>query len=77
MASRKEKSSITEIPPHKHCKVCGAIIPPDKEYCSSKCEKVDVDRRKSYETYRMWLFVTLAMMLILAVINIVLIGLGR
>ncbi len=34
-ALRKE---IKEIPPHKHCLNCGIAIPPDKDFCSKKCE---------------------------------------
>lgn len=66
-----------KIPPHKHCKICGRMIPANKDYCSAKCERIDLDRRRSYETYRTWLFITLITMVILSVINIVLLGLGR
>ena len=34
---RLKKSSAT-IPPHKHCLNCGIAIPPDKVFCSKKCE---------------------------------------
>ena len=32
------KKAKNEIPPHKHCINCGAAIPPDKTFCSKKCE---------------------------------------
>ena len=32
------KSEIEEIKPHKHCMNCGIAIPPDKTFCSKKCE---------------------------------------
>ncbi|MCD6510838.1 MAG: DUF2116 family Zn-ribbon domain-containing protein [Thermoprotei archaeon] len=73
----KREARTIKVPPHRHCKVCGKMIPPDAEYCSTKCEKIDLDRRKSYETYKTWLFITLAMIMVLAIVNIVLIGLGR
>ncbi len=34
----KLKKSKNEIPPHKHCLNCGIAIPPDKTFCSKKCE---------------------------------------
>ncbi len=33
---KEEKKSIT---PHKHCLNCGIAIPPDKTFCSKKCEE--------------------------------------
>ena len=32
------KSERNKIPPHKHCLNCGIAIPPDKTFCSKKCE---------------------------------------
>ncbi len=33
------KNSINQIPPHKHCLNCGISIPPDRTFCSQKCER--------------------------------------
>jgi len=35
---KKERAKQT-IPPHKHCIICGKAIPPDQQFCSSKCEE--------------------------------------
>ena len=32
------KKDRDKIPPHKHCLNCGIAIPPDKTFCSKKCE---------------------------------------
>jgi predicted nucleic acid-binding Zn ribbon protein len=40
MASREAKAPA-KIPPHKHCKVCGLSIPPNKVYCSNECMEQD------------------------------------
>ena len=31
--------SESAIPPHKHCPVCGMSMPPDRDFCSKKCEE--------------------------------------
>ncbi len=41
-----------KVPPHKHCKVCGKVIPPDQDYCSSKCEAIDLKQKKEAEFVR-------------------------
>ena len=30
---------MSDIPPHRHCPVCGISIPPEEEFCSKKCER--------------------------------------
>ncbi len=47
---------MSDIPPHKHCPVCGISIPPDQEFCSRKCEKVweDAMRKKKKSAYLLW-----------------------
>ncbi len=34
----KLKKSRNDIPPHRHCLNCGIAIPPEKTFCSKKCE---------------------------------------
>ncbi len=38
MSGRKEKK--LRIVDHRHCRICGKAIPPDREFCSSGCEEV-------------------------------------
>ncbi len=28
------------IAEHRHCKYCGKVIPPTREFCNSKCERL-------------------------------------
>ncbi|MER3602265.1 MAG: DUF2116 family Zn-ribbon domain-containing protein [Nitrososphaerota archaeon] len=39
--SSKELRPPAKIPAHKHCKVCGISIPPNKLYCSNECMEQD------------------------------------
>lgn len=38
MSGKKEKK--IRIVDHRHCRICGRAIPPDKELCSAECEQV-------------------------------------
>ncbi|RLF20178.1 MAG: DUF2116 family Zn-ribbon domain-containing protein [Thermoprotei archaeon] len=56
--------SSSKVPDHKHCKVCGKVIPPDREYCSSRCEAIDLKQRREAELYRKWiLFLAVVLMI--------------
>ena len=60
---KRERGNIV---PHKHCLNCGIAIPPDKTFCSKKCEEqwnAMVKRKKRF-TY-IWLGFLLILMLIL------------
>ena len=37
MSGDNTSRNITE---HRHCKYCGKMIPPAREFCSSKCERL-------------------------------------
>jgi len=39
-------------PPHKHCRVCGISISPNKDYCSSECEEMDESAQVKLRNYR-------------------------
>jgi predicted nucleic acid-binding Zn ribbon protein len=39
----KKKRWVKRWEPHKHCLVCALAIPPDKEFCSTTCEKEYMD----------------------------------
>ena len=58
----KTKKDIT---PHRHCLNCGISIPPDKQFCSKKCENewnTTVHRKK------MNLYLWMGFMVILIII---------
>ncbi|MEM4497488.1 MAG: DUF2116 family Zn-ribbon domain-containing protein [Nitrososphaerota archaeon] len=38
MSGKKERK--IRIVDHRHCRICGRAIPPDKELCSAECEQV-------------------------------------
>lgn len=40
MSGKKEKR--IRIVDHRHCKICGRAIPPNKEVCSAECEQIKV-----------------------------------
>ncbi len=52
---------MDEIPPHKHCPVCGISIPPDQEFCSRKCEEKwkAMVKQKKRSVYLMWAMVAI------------------
>ena len=38
MSEKKEKKA--RIVDHRHCRICGRAIPPDREICSENCMQV-------------------------------------
>ncbi len=60
------KEEIKNVPPHKHCLNCGVSIPPDKEFCSKKCEEEwnRMVKKKKNITY-FWLLLMGILLLIL------------
>ena len=30
---------MVEIPDHRHCQMCGKIVPPDQTFCSKACRE--------------------------------------
>lgn len=38
MSGKKERKA--RIVDHRHCRICGRAIPPDKEICSEECMQV-------------------------------------
>jgi len=64
----KLREEIKNIPPHKHCVNCGISIPPDKDFCSTKCEEEwnRMVKKKKNITY-FWLLLMGILLLILLV----------
>ena len=58
---------MTDIPPHKHCPVCGISIPPDQQFCSKKCEEQwnAMMRQKKRSIYLMWIMVAVLVVIML------------
>ncbi|MBS7642674.1 MAG: DUF2116 family Zn-ribbon domain-containing protein [Candidatus Bathyarchaeia archaeon] len=65
-SKRNEKSG--RIIPHKHCPVCGAAIPPDKEYCSSECAETDMKQKKQLDRMRKLVYIMIAVMIALTIL---------
>jgi len=40
------------VPPHKHCPVCGISISPAKSYCSTEHEEADERAQKRMRNFR-------------------------
>lgn len=63
-ALRKENK---EISPHKHCLNCGIAIPPDKDFCSKKCEdqwNMMIKKKKRF-TYIWLLFLAILFIILM------------
>ncbi len=61
------KKEVHEIPPHKHCLNCGVAIPPDKTFCSKKCEDEwnNMVKRKKKFTYIWLLFLGILVIILM------------
>ncbi len=59
------KNHVGKIPPHKHCLNCGIAIPPDKTFCSKKCEN---EWNAMIRKKKMNMYIWLAMLAILLII---------
>lgn len=65
---RKKTQVELDVAEHKHCEVCGRVIPPDERYCSPKCEEKAAKEKQSMERLRkIWI----AMIIIFIVLMIV------
>ena len=62
----KLKNMKSEIPPHKHCLNCGISIPPDKTFCSKKCEEEwnAMLRKKKINMYVWLVFMAILILLL-------------
>ncbi len=49
---------------HRHCKVCGRVTKPDAETCSPACATERQRRVSSARTYRIMMYVAIAVILI-------------
>lgn len=67
----KDKRNKRELPPeHKHCAVCGRVIPPGLEYCSTKCESIALKHKREEEfARRLMLILLVAFFLIFIAIS--------
>jgi predicted nucleic acid-binding Zn ribbon protein len=53
-------------PPHKHCRVCGISISPNKDYCSNECKEMDESAQVRMKNFRrLTLLLMVAAMVIL------------
>ena len=66
--SRKKARVELNVTDHRHCEVCGKVIPPGERYCSPKCEEKAAKERQSMERLRK---VWIAMIIIFIALMIV------
>ncbi|ADD08704.1 DUF2116 family Zn-ribbon domain-containing protein [Candidatus Aciduliprofundum boonei] len=61
------KREIHELTPHKHCLNCGIAIPPDKTFCSKKCEDEwnNMVKKKKRFTYIWLLFLGILLIILM------------
>ncbi|MEM0217351.1 MAG: DUF2116 family Zn-ribbon domain-containing protein [Candidatus Nezhaarchaeales archaeon] len=68
--TRKKKVEGLGLPAHKHCVICGGVVPPDKNppVCEGQCEEELIRREKRSKTFNLvWMimiFGLLALMMI-------------
>lgn len=67
MASKKSKRTA-RIVPHRHCPVCGAAIPEDKEYCSAECAETDIKQKKQMDRMRKIFYIMIAAMIAVTIL---------
>lgn len=53
------------VPVHRHCRVCGAVTPPEDPFCSPACAQ---KRAAQVRTQRMYTLLFLAMAVFLLVL---------
>ncbi|NPA76118.1 MAG: DUF2116 family Zn-ribbon domain-containing protein [Euryarchaeota archaeon] len=60
--------SKKDIVPHRHCMNCGIAIPPDKQFCSKKCEDEwnTLLRRKKMNMYIWMIFLVILIIILMA-----------
>jgi len=68
----KDKKVKRELPPdHRHCPICGKVIPPDLEYCSTKCETIALRRKREEEfARRLMLILLVTFILVIVAVSI-------
>ena len=67
------KRSKKELPPdHKHCPICGKVIPPELEYCSTKCETIALRQKREEEFARkLMLILLVTFVLVIIIVNLI------
>ncbi len=63
-----KKGVLPEEFNHRHCEICGKMIPPDQKYCSAKCESIAARRRREEEfTKRLTIIALIAISLFMVI----------
>ena len=55
---------------HRHCLWCGRMIPPDRRFCSPRCEEEYLRRQREAESLRRWIMLISTLLLMLTLINL-------
>ena len=68
--SREKVRRTVNVPEHKHCPICGRVIPPNLEYCSVKCETLALKRKREEEFARKLIIIVSVVMILLFIASI-------
>jgi predicted nucleic acid-binding Zn ribbon protein len=60
---------MPDLDDHRHCKVCGKITGPEKEYCSRACREKREQTLRSRRNYTLVLYATMVFLLLLFLLN--------
>ena len=61
-------SSKPNVPEHSHCRICGKVISPGKQFCSFECEKKHLSELAALEKAKRSIIVLLIVSPILLII---------
>ena len=65
-----KKSETFNVPDHRHCPICGKVIPPNLEYCSTKCESIALKRKREEEFARKLLIFVVIIFFVTTILSI-------
>jgi predicted nucleic acid-binding Zn ribbon protein len=60
---------VADAEDHRHCKVCGKVTNPDREFCSKACRAQRDERIRSRRTLTYMMYGGIALLLVLLALN--------
>ncbi|HDD63668.1 MAG: DUF2116 family Zn-ribbon domain-containing protein [Thermoprotei archaeon] len=60
---------MSKVPDHRHCPVCGKVIPPNVKYCSTKCEAIDTKRKRELEFTKKLIYLLIFTLFIITIVS--------
>ncbi len=68
MSEKQDKTRT--IPPHTHCKICGAAIPLGKVFCSNACKQKSIEMDKRMKRTQLIYFIIFLILMLFTLIFI-------